>query len=158
MPKRSNFDPTSVPGLSAEARQAVNAVFDAMSNWRSETASSNEKNIAQVIENMAAAARALGWPEQIVEASRAQMQNLTRLQIQTMDQMIDTWEEQIKSPDPSAMMSKLKSMPGFGAAGSWPSADAFSAFNPMQAYMQVFEQWQKAWTNATCFTRRASSS
>jgi hypothetical protein len=158
MPKRSNFDPTSVPGLSAEARQAVNAVFDAMSNWRSETASSNEKNIAQVIENMAAAARALGWPEQIVEASRAQMQNLTRLQIQTMDQMIDTWEEQIKSPDPSAMMSKLKSMPGFGAAAGWPNADAFSAFNPMQAYMQVFEQWQKAWTNATGFPRRASSS
>ena len=152
MPKRSNFDPTSVPGLSAEARQAVNAVFDAMSNWRSETASSNEKNIAHVIEKMAAAARALGWPEQIVEASRAQMQNLTRLQ------MIDTWEEQIKSPDPSAMMSKLKSMPGFGAAAGWPNADAFSAFNPMQAYMQVFEQWQKAWTNATGFTRRASSS
>jgi len=41
----------SVPGLSDEARKAVNA------------------------EKMAAAAQALGWPEQIIDASRAQMQS-----------------------------------------------------------------------------------
>ena len=32
-----NFNPMSVPGLSDEARQAVNAAFDAMSAWRIET-------------------------------------------------------------------------------------------------------------------------
>jgi len=46
---------------------------------------------------MAAAAQVLGWPEQIVDASRAQMQSITKMQIQTMDQMMDAWEEQIKS-------------------------------------------------------------
>jgi hypothetical protein len=32
--KSRNFDPMSVVGLSDEARQAVNAAFDAMSAWR----------------------------------------------------------------------------------------------------------------------------
>jgi hypothetical protein len=50
-----NFNSMSVPGLSDEARKAVNAAFDAMSTWRIETASS-EKNSEQVIEKLAAAA------------------------------------------------------------------------------------------------------
>ena len=127
-----NFNPMSAPGLSEEARKAVNAAFDAMSTWRSEIANNSEKNLEQVIEKMAAAARALGWPEQIVDAARAQMQSITKMQIQTMDRMMDAWEEQIKSPNamtdsPSAMLSKLKSLPGFSPAGGWPNADPTSA-------------------------------
>lgn len=68
-----NFNPTAVPGLSDEAREAVNAAFDAMSSWRVEAAKENEKHSQEVIEKMAAAARALGWPEQIVDAARAQL-------------------------------------------------------------------------------------
>jgi hypothetical protein len=71
-----SFDPMAVPGLSNEARNAVNAAFDAMSTWRTETVNNNEKNLEQVIEKMAAAARALGWPEQIVDATRSQMQSV----------------------------------------------------------------------------------
>jgi hypothetical protein len=66
-----NFNPMWAPKLSDEARKAVNAAFDAMSTWRIETANNSEKNSEQVIEKMAAAARALGWPEQIVDATRA---------------------------------------------------------------------------------------
>jgi hypothetical protein len=87
----------------------VNAAFDAMSAWRTEMVSNSEKNSGQVIEKIAAAARALGWPDQIVEATRAQMQRITKTQIETMDHVMDAWEEQIKSPNPaSAMLSKLK--------------------------------------------------
>src|SRR5712691_1661556 len=109
--KPRNFEPMWAPGLLDEARKAVNAAFDAMSTWRIETANNNEKNSEQVIEKLAAAARALGWPEQIVDATHAQLQSITKMQIQTMDQMMDAWEEQIKSPmtgSPSAMLSKLK--------------------------------------------------
>jgi hypothetical protein len=73
----------SVPRHSDEARKAVNAAFDAMSTWRIEIVDNSEKNSEQVIEKMAAAAQALGWPEQIVDASRAQMQSVTKMQIQT---------------------------------------------------------------------------
>ena len=149
-----DFNPMSVAGLSDEAREAVNTAFDAMSAWRVEIANSNEKNSEQVIEKMAAAARALGWPEQIVDATRAQLQSITKMQIQMIDQMMDIWEEQIKSPNPmtasSGMLSKLKSFPGASPVGTWPNTDAFAgaAMNPMQFWVQVAEQWQKAWANA----------
>jgi hypothetical protein len=63
-----NFDRMSTPKLSDDARKAVNAAFEAMSTWREEIV--NEKNSEQVIEKMAEAARELGWPEQIVDATR----------------------------------------------------------------------------------------
>ena len=153
-----NFNPMSVPGLSSEARKAVTAVFDAMSNWRTETITNNEKGIEQVMEKMTGAARALGWPEQIVDATRVQMQSISKIQIQTMDHMMDAWEEQIKSPNmPSAMISKLKSLPSFGAAGSWLNADALQkgAMNPFQFYVQFAEQWQKACAEAMTFWGKA---
>jgi len=53
-----SFNPMLASKLSEEARRAVNEVFDAMSTWRTETANSSEKNGEQVIEKMAAAARA----------------------------------------------------------------------------------------------------
>jgi len=71
-----NFNSISVPGLSDEARQAINEAFDAMSAWRIETANNNERNSEQLIEKLAAAARTLGWPEQIVDATRAQLQSI----------------------------------------------------------------------------------
>ena len=150
--KPRNFNSMSVPGLSDEARQAVNAAFDAMSAWRIDTAKSNEKNSEQVIEKMAAAAQALGWPEQIVDVTRTQLQSITKMQVQMMDQMMDVWEEQIKSPNPmtapSAMLSKLKSLPGV-PAGTWPNASfAGAAMNPMQLWVQWAEQCQKAWADA----------
>jgi len=105
---------------SDDARKAVNAAFEAMSTWREEIV--NEKNSEQVIEKMAEAARELGWPEQIVDATRMQMEAITKIQIQTMDHMMDTWEEQIKSPNSSStMLSKLTSLPSFGPVGSWPN-------------------------------------
>jgi hypothetical protein len=141
--KPRNFNPMWASGLSDEARKAVNAAFDAMSTWRIDAASNSEKNSEEVIEKIAAAARTLGWPEQIVDATRAQLQSITKMQIQ----MMDAWEEQIRSPNPmtapSAMLSKPNSLPGASPAGTWANADAFSAMNPIQFWVQFAEQWQK---------------
>jgi hypothetical protein len=156
-----NFNPMLAPGLSDEARKAVNAAFDAMSTWRIETANNSEKNSKQVIEKMAAAARALGWPEQIVDATRTQLQSVTKMQIQMMDHMMDAWEDQIKSPNPmtapSAMLSNLKPFPSVRPTGTWPNADAFSmaAVNPMQFWIQLAEQWQRAWADTMAFWAKA---
>jgi hypothetical protein len=158
-----NFNPTLAPGLSDEARKAVNAAFDAMSTWRTETVHDSEKSFERVIDKMAAAARALGWPDEIVDATRTQIESIGRMQIQAIDAMMDAWEEQIKSPSSSAaILSKLKSLPGLGAgglgpAGGWPGAAAsqMAAFNPLGAYMQIAEQWQKAWTEAMAFWAKA---
>ena len=49
------------------------------------------------------------------------------------------------------MLSKLKSLPAFGSAGLWPGAVQMAAFNPFGFYMQIGQQWQKAWTDAMTF-------
>jgi hypothetical protein len=146
------FNPTSARGLSNEAREAVSEAFEAMSNWRIATANVSEKNSEQVIEKMSAAARALGWPEQIVEAARAQLQRITKAQIQTMDQVMDAWEEQIKlSTSETVSPAAMLSMPSFGPAGNWPMASPFqmAAMNSFQVWLQFAEQWQKVFEAMT---------
>jgi hypothetical protein len=152
--KPREFNPMMAPGLTDEARDAVNAALKAMSTWRNELADANAKNGKRVIEKMAAAAATLGWPEQIVDAARTQLQSIAETQMKAMDQMMDAWEEQLKLPNPmtaspSAMLSKLKSLPGFGSTVDWPGAEAFqkAAMNPLQLWMQLGEQWQKSWAD-----------
>jgi hypothetical protein len=110
---------------------------------------------------MAEAAREPGWLEQIVDATRMQMEAITKMQIQTMDHMMDTWEEQIKSPNSSStMLSKLTSLPNFGSVGSWPNTGnpQMAALNAFQFYMQVAQQWQKTWADAMASWARANTS
>jgi len=136
----------NVSGLSEEARKAVKVAFDAMSAWRTEIVNS-EKNIEGVVDKIAAGARALGWPAEVVDTTRAQMQAVNKIQLQMMDRMMDVWEEQIKSPNPSsAMLSKLRSLSTLSPAGGWPGSA--NAFEPFGVYMQIAQQWQKAWANA----------
>ena len=158
---RNRFESVSVPGLSNRAQDAVNAALEAMSDWRSEVAENSEKNIKRVINKMASAAEELGWPEQIVDTARTQLQNLTEMQMKTMDQMMDAWEEQLKLPNPaspSAMLNKLKS--SSGTPGSWPGVDAFQVgvTTPLQFWMSFAGQWQKAWTGMMTSWAKAGKS
>jgi hypothetical protein len=146
-----DFNPTLTTGLTSEAREAVNAALKAMSTWRNELVETSEKNGKRVIEKMAAAATALGWPEPVVDVARTQLQNVAKVQIKTVDQMMDAWEEQIKLPNamtasPSTMLVKLKSFPSLTATTSWPSAEAFqqATMTPLRFWMQLAEQSQKA--------------
>jgi hypothetical protein len=47
---------------------------------------------------------------------------------------------------PSAMLSKLKSLPGLAPTGSSPPAEAL--LSPLQIWIQSAEQWQKFWAQA----------
>jgi ribonuclease D len=143
--KPRDFNPLTAPALTKEARDGVNAALKALSTWRNEIADTNQKNGKKVIEQMAAAAAALGWPEQVVNAARTQLQSIADMQIKTMDQLTNAWEDQVKLPNPmtvspSAMLSKLKSLPGLGSTQP--------ATNPLELWMQLAEQWQRAWGDA----------
>ena len=48
--KPRDFNLTSVPGLTKEAREAINEALKAMSAWRNEIADTSEKNGKRVIE------------------------------------------------------------------------------------------------------------
>ena len=157
-----NLNLSLAPELSDEARKAVNAAFDTISTWRTEIVNTSDKNLERIFDKLATAARALGWPEEIADAAHAQMQSITKMQIQMMDQMMDAWEEQIKSPrSSSAILSKLKRLPGFGATGSWPGtvmSQMPGAFNPFGIYMQIAQQWQRACADTIAFWTKAGGS
>jgi len=152
------FTPMLAPGLSEEARKAVAAAFDAMSAWRNDLMIAGEKGGDRALDKMAAAAKALGWPAEIVDTTRAQMQGITRMQVQMMDQLMDAWEEQLKSQKPmgafpAEMMSRLQSLPGMMPGAGFPGMEAFPGMmaNPMQFWMEMGQQWQKNWAQAMSF-------
>jgi len=148
-----NFKPLSIPALSKEALDGVNAALAAISAWRNQLADTNRKNGKEVIEKMAAAATAMGWPEQVVETARTQMQSVAEMQTRAMDHMMDAWEKQVKLPNamtasPSEMLSKLC------LSGGLPSTGNGTAINPVEVWMRLAEQWQNNWTDAMGLGRK----
>lgn len=149
--------------LGEDTRNAVVQAFEAMSNWRTELAEMGEKNSNAVFDKMSDAAKALGWPTDFVELCRKQMQTASKLQLQSVDQVMDLWEKQVKALGSGQMPSfpSFAGMPNFGGAGgfpqfpgagpgSFPGMPDFGAgaANPMQFWMQAAEMWQKGWQQA----------
>jgi hypothetical protein len=129
-----------------------------MSAWRTETAESNEKNIKQVIEKMAVAAAALGWPEQIADAVRAQLQGIAEMQMKTIDHVMDVWETQLKSENPTIASPEIFSrlqFPRGAAGGGW---NGRMPANPLEFWTQFAGQVQKSWIDAMTFWTRVGKS
>jgi len=143
----------TVAGLPKEVEERVNAALEAMSVWRNQLAEANQKNGNEAIQKMAAAAAALGWPEQVVDAARAQLQSVAEIQTKTMDQVMDAWEQQAKLPtaSPSAVLSKLQSLPD-----GWPRAGLAAPTNPFELWMQFAQQWPKVWVDFIDRGRKSS--
>jgi hypothetical protein len=142
-------------GINEEAREAVVGAFDALSEWRGELAESAERNGGAVFDKMAAAAKAMGWPAEFVDAARSQIETASKMQLQILDQVMDVWEQQVKSPGsaiamPSAMLEKFQALPGIPVGAKLPGMPDFGpmAMNPMQFWMQTADMWQKSWAAA----------
>lgn len=144
---------------SKEAQIAFNAVIDALSQWREDIAKAAEKNSSKVYDELAAAAKVMGWPEEFVEGVRAQLDKTTELQLRMLDQAMDAWVRQVKSPmatppGPESFKSQVPVLqnPIFGMAemlSGRTRIDPMSAMmNPMQAWVQTAEFWQNAWLQA----------
>jgi len=119
------------PKLSDEAREAISAAVDAIAKCHNEVAASSEK----VVTKISQAARVLGWPDQVVSGMINQMQSVTKMQIQMMDDTMEVWREQIKS------------WPSQSSPDNWLDAEAFKAMsvNTAQFWTRMGEQWQKDW-------------
>jgi hypothetical protein len=138
----------STSALSEEARRAVTGAFDAMSEWRDEVTSTTERCTDKVLDRVGEAAKAMGWPREFVDASRSQFQQASRMQAAFIDQMMDAWQQQVRSPgNPMQALSGsagLGGMTGFGAGA--PGLNM--AMAPLQMWMQAAEMWQKSWQAA----------
>lgn len=142
--------PLSGASLSEGARKALEAAIDALTGWRAETAESYAKNSELVFGKMSAAAKAMGWPSDFVDAIRQQMLQASKIQLQAMDQIMDAWEQQMKAQGtgfPTAWGA-----PRYDGIGEFPAMSDFSndmsrlgMMNPILFWMQAADMWQKNW-------------
>jgi len=172
---RGKAEALKAAGIPEEAQKALVGAFDAMTGWREEIASAAERNSTQVFDKMGAAAKAMGWPAELVDMTRQQMQQGSKMQLQMMDQIMDVWEQQVKAPgsalpgmpgmpgmgqmpkfeNPFASMMGMGGMPGMSGMPGMPGMGAMPGMpdfanmpNPMQFWMQAAEMWQKNWATA----------
>ena len=138
--------------LPREAREAIKAVFDAHSEWRDEVSTSTERHSETVLDKMAAAARALGWPKELVDASHKHLVQASKAQMHVIDQLTDAWEKQLTAPASDQFMAQLRTLP---SAGFGVMPDAMS--NPFGFWMQAAETWQRNWASALSMWTSGSS-
>ena len=64
----------------SDARQAATLAIDALSKWRNELTITNERWLAKVLDQMSAVARALGWPDSVLDGMREHLLSASKLQ------------------------------------------------------------------------------
>src|SRR5262245_42063758 len=132
--------------LSGEARQAVMDAFNAVSQWRDEISQANDRYLTKVIDQVAAAQRAQGWPNSVTVATREHLLRASKVQTQMIDQLMGDWEHQLQSkassPDPSLLhltpMDPMSEMMRFGEM----------TLTPFKIWLNAAEAWQRTWVEA----------
>jgi hypothetical protein len=123
-----------------DPRKSFAAVADALVEWREEFGETAKRHNDIVMDKIADAARAVGWPEEAVDATRTHLSHMSKFQVQMLDQFIDSWQQQLKSPVAAEFLSGLR-----GAGAGMQSATAMSnlANNPFELWMQATLAWQR---------------
>jgi hypothetical protein len=98
--------------MTKEMREAVGAVFDALSNWRDEIETANERCLGKVLDRTSAIARSMGWPDQAIRTTREYLEKTSKVQVEMIDQIMEGWKRQLKSgAAPIAVPSSFKANP-----------------------------------------------
>jgi len=143
----NSSDFTKIAGMTKEMRDRVAAAFDALSNWRDEVETANERCLGYVLDQTSAVARSMGWPDEAVKTTRDYLQQTAKVQTQLIDQLIEVWKQQLKSPiGPMAIPRGLTgqtSGPSLSMiAGAMPDFDLFA---PWKIWLRAAEVWQRTW-------------
>jgi maltooligosyltrehalose synthase len=140
---------------SNEARQAVAGALQALSKWRDELAAANERCLAKVLDQTSAAARAVGWPDHVINATRDQLLGASQMQTQVIEQVTALWKKQLESPTssmavPRSLFDPTQRLSSANYAGSIPEMFGIGGqpFAPMLFWMQTAEMWQRNWMSA----------
>ena len=154
-------------GVNEEVQSALTSAFEAMCDWRQDAANQAERHGNKVFDKMSNAAKAMGWPAELVDMTRQQMQQASRMQIQVLDQVMDAWEQQVKNPGAGLPMAggngspfqfpNLAGMPGMPDMKNMPDFGSLPTA-PLQFWMQAAEMWQKSWQQALSSWMEAQSS
>lgn len=144
MGSRSEF--TKIPGMTSEMRDSAVAALDALSHWRDEIETVNEKCLGKVTDKMSAVARSMGWPDQAIQATRDYLETAAKAQTAILDQITTSWKEQLKSPTPLAVPSSLANhLSGTSADSLFKGMPEFNPLAPWTFWMRAAEAWQRTW-------------
>jgi hypothetical protein len=140
-------DVTNIAGMNKEMRDRVVAALDALAHWRDEIETANERCLSKVLDQTSMVARSMGWPDEAVMATRDYLQNTSKAQTQLIDQLMEGWKQQLKSPIapmaiPRSLTGYASGLSGSTMAGAMPD---FNAFAPWTIWMQAAEMWQRTW-------------
>jgi hypothetical protein len=124
--------------LGGEARKAFAAVADALAEWREEFGESAERHSGAIAEKMAVAARAVGWPEEVIEASRTHLVQMSKIQLHMLDQLVDAWQQQLKTPVAADFLSTLRA-----AGARLEGPPGLAGLNPVELWMEAALAWQR---------------
>ena len=145
-------DIRKLTSLSTEARQSVTTAFDALARWRDEIFSANDRCLTKVLDQMAVAQRAIGWPDHVTAAAREHLLKASKIQTQMIDQVMDAWERQLKSPSvPSSVPEGfMLQMPALSRSASTDPMSEMMRLGemtlvPFKLWMQAAETWQRNW-------------
>src|SRR5262245_46335750 len=139
MASSPDFRSMNVPGVSKEMREGVSVAFDALSKWRDEIETANERCLGKVLDQTSAVARSMGWSDQALKATRDYLEQISRAQTKMIDGLIEGWKEQLKSPTPMEIPHRFTIGP---SAGAMPG---FNPLTPWTFWVQAAEMWQRTW-------------
>ena len=138
-------DLKTIPGMSKEVREQLIATFTALSNWRDEVETANERCLSKVLDQTSSVASALGWPDQTIKTTKEYLENASKTQTAMIDQIIEGWKRQLSSTAPMALpRSFTEQSPALASTFSGTRPE----FNPLAPWMfwwQAAEMWQRTW-------------
>jgi hypothetical protein len=132
----------------------VAGALQALSKWQDELTAANERCLAKVLDQTSAAARAVGWPDHVINATRDQLLNASKIQAQAIDQATALWRKQLESPSSMpvsrSFFGQRPSLPSSSFPGAMPEMLGIGGqpFAPMLFWMQTAEVWQRNWMSA----------
>ena len=133
-------------------KKAFNKAFKAMQEWHAEVAELTDRRAEQVFDDLASAAKSAGWPDSMVDASKEQLLQASRAQMDMMQHMLDAWRSSLASgphvfaPDTSTLVQPM--------ASSSAELARLAAAMP-QFWMEATAAWQRSWNNAMKLWMRA---
>lgn len=138
----------TIVNIDNKTTDAFKGAFDAMTKWRDEIASSSERHGEQVFDKLSVAAKAAGWPDTLIDATKSQLMQATKMQTGMIDHMMKAWQTQLKSPaSQNQFLGSLTQVPGIHDAAK-PIDLTNLALAPTQLLIQSMELWSKNWTDA----------
>jgi len=145
----------NLTSLSKDARQSVTGALNALAQWRDEILSVNERYLKKAVSEMAAAQRAIGWPDHATAAAREHLLKAAKVQAHMIDQIMDAWERQLKSahsPTGVPEAFRLHMPASSGSAFTDPVSEMMRmgemALVPFRLWIQAAEAWQRNWADA----------